>query len=443
MRRPRGDAGWALLFLAPNFVGFLAFVAFPVVFAVAMAFTNWDLSLHNRFRDEPVRFIGLQNFVDLLGFHRAEDGSWTPNDRNFWRYLGNTLYLMLGIPLGIAGSLIFALLLTRPLTPRSRRTAWPLAAMSLGVGLVVGGWLWASGYGLIALLFGLLAGAAPAASILAGPTVYRTIFYLPHFTAGVAVFLLWKHMYNPVYGPINQALRPVLDALADLVHATPAPLWGGLGLLLQLAGLVAILWLGFLALRNWAMAESGLGATLLALAGVVVLGLVLLGLGVVTARLPDMAADGLEPPRWLGTVAWAKPALIIMSLWAAVGSNNMLLYIAGLSNVPPELYEAADIDGAGRWQRFWHVTWPQLAPTTFFIVIMSVIGGLQGGFEQARTMTQGGPFGSTTTLAYYVYTEGFETGRLGYGSAIALTMFVMIFTLTAINYRFGNRYVND
>jgi multiple sugar transport system permease protein len=121
----------------------------------------------------------------------------------------------------------------------------------------------------------------------------------------------------------------------------------------------------------------------------------------------------------------------------------MLLYIAGISNIPGELYEAADIDGAGRFQRFWHVTWPQLAPTTFFIIVMSVIGGLQGGFEQARTMTGGGPFGSTTTLAYFVYNEGFETGRLGYASAVAWVMFAMIFSLTIINYRFGSKYVNE
>jgi multiple sugar transport system permease protein len=121
----------------------------------------------------------------------------------------------------------------------------------------------------------------------------------------------------------------------------------------------------------------------------------------------------------------------------------MLLYLAGLSNVPQHLYEAADVDGASRFQKFWHVTWPQLAPTTFFIVVMSMIGGLQGGFEMARTMTQGGPAGSTTTLSYFIYTEGFETGRLGYSSAVAWALFGLVFTVTLINWRFGNRYVND
>ena len=134
---------------------------------------------------------------------------------------------------------------------------------------------------------------------------------------------------------------------------------------------------------------------------------------------------------------------MIMGFWAAIGSNNMLLYLAGLSNIPPELYEAASIDGASPMQRFWQVTWPQLAPVTFFIVIMSMIGGLQGGFEMARTMTQGGPAGSTTTLSYFVYTEGFNTGRLGYASGIAWVLFALVFMVTIFNWKFGNRYVND
>jgi multiple sugar transport system permease protein len=89
------------------------------------------------------------------------------------------------------------------------------------------------------------------------------------------------------------------------------------------------------------------------------------------------------------------------------------------------------------------VTWPQLAPVTFFIFIMSVIGGLQGGFEMARTMTNGGPAGSTTTLSYYIYSQGFNTGQLGYASGVAWTLFAMVFAVTLFNWKFGSRYVND
>ena len=134
---------------------------------------------------------------------------------------------------------------------------------------------------------------------------------------------------------------------------------------------------------------------------------------------------------------------MVMGFWGAIGSNNMLLYLAALTNVPGELYEAADIDGASSFQKFWNVTWPQLAPTTFFIVVMAMIGGLQGGFEMARTMTNGGPAGATTTLSFSIYTEGFVTGRLGYSSSFAWVLFAMVFSITMFNWKFGSRYVND
>jgi multiple sugar transport system permease protein len=151
---------------------------------------------------------------------------------------------------------------------------------------------------------------------------------------------------------------------------------------------------------------------------------------------------GLRPPRWLVDARWAKIALIIMGFWAGIGGGTMLLYLAGLSNIPPELYEAASIDGATGWQRFIHVTWPQLAPTTFFIVIMSTIGGLQGGFEQAMVMTQGKA--DTIVLAYYIYNLAFtDQFQLGLASAVAWVMFAMIFALTALNFRLGSTLTND
>ncbi len=430
-RRRRSDLPAACLFLGPNFVGFLAFVAFPLIFSIVMAFTNWDLSLHNRFREDSIQWVWLRNFHDLL------------THRDFWKYFGNTVFLMLGVPVGIAGSLFLASLLTRPLRAGRASVRWPIAAASLlGFG-GLGCWFWAGGLGPVALVFCLLAGGVLALGVTTGATVYRTLFYLPHFTSGVAVFILWKQMYNPIRGPINQALQPALDSLARFVAATPSGLWAAGGYLLMTVAVAGSAWLLSATVRNWLDREFGFGTVLMGVATVTVGALILIGLGVVACRLPGWAVDGLETPNWLGHVAWAKPALMIMGFWAAVGSNNMLLYIAGISNIPQELYEAADSDGASRWQRFRHVTWPQLAPTTFFIVIMSVIGGLQGGFEQARAMTGGGPFGATTTMAYFVYNEGFETGRLGFASSVAWVIFVMVFAMTLINYRFGSRYVNE
>jgi multiple sugar transport system permease protein len=155
-----------------------------------------------------------------------------------------------------------------------------------------------------------------------------------------------------------------------------------------------------------------------------------------------ISGEGLKAPQWLIDSRWAKIALIFMGFWAGLGGGTMLLYLAGLSNIPPELYEAASIDGASGWQRFIHVTWPQLAPTTFFIVIMSTIGGLQGGFEQALVMTQGKA--DTIVLAYYIYNIAFtDQFQLGLASAIAWIMFVMIFAMTALNFRLGSQLTND
>lgn len=427
----RSDWWAACLFLGPNLVGFLAFVALPVVFSIAMAFTNWDLSLHNRYRDDQIQWVWFRNFYDLFTHH------------NFWKYFGNTLFLMIGVPIGIAGALFLAVMLTRQLRSERKGIRWILALGSLAGFSMLGLWLWASGYGLVAVIFCLMAGGILALGVTTGATVYRTLFYLPNFCAGVAIYLLWKHMYNPIRGPINLALQPVLDVVANAVNTTPAWLWQGIGYGLWAIAGAGALWLGVLVLRNWISRECNFGTAFMSLAVLTAGGLVLYGLGIVSKSLPVTAADGLAAPNWLGHVSWAKPALILMGTWGAIGGGSMLLYIAGISNIPPALYEAADIDGAGAWQRFWYITWPQLAPTTFFIVIMAFIGGIQGGFEQARTMTQGGPFGATTTLSYYVYIEGFETGRLGYASAVAWVMFTLIFVVTVFNYKFGSRYVSE
>ena len=185
--------------------------------------------------------------------------------------------------------------------------------------------------------------------------------------------------------------------------------------------------------------SNGFGNALMLCLFLMVIQFVVIGLGIVAYKLPAMAAftvtngvssGGLIAPNWLTEYHWAKPAIMVMGFWGAIGSNNMLLYLAALTNVPGELYEAADIDGASSFQKFWNVTWPQLAPTTFFIVVMAMIGGLQGGFEMARTMTNGGPAGATTTLSFSIYTEGFVTGRLGYSSSFAWVLFAMVFSIT-------------
>ena len=147
------------------------------------------------------------------------------------------------------------------------------------------------------------------------------------------------------------------------------------------------------------------------------------------------------PPDWLGTVQWSKPSLILMGLWGGLGGYNMILYLAALQGVPSSYYEAAEIDGAGPWAKFWAVTWPMISPTTFFILVMSIIGGFQSGFMTANIMTGGGPAGSTTTVEYYLYQTAFEKFNMGYASAIAWFIFAVILILTRLTWRIGGRVV--
>ena len=116
----------------------------------------------------------------------------------------------------------------------------------------------------------------------------------------------------------------------------------------------------------------------------------------------------------------------------------MLLYLAGLASIPPELYEAAAIDGAGPWQRFWRISWPLLTPTSFFIFVMGLIAGLQGGFEMAYIMTEGGPQQSTTTLGYHIYQSAFFEFRMGMAAAAAWVLFVFILGCTLWSWRQGS-----
>jgi ABC-type sugar transport system permease subunit len=148
-----------------------------------------------------------------------------------------------------------------------------------------------------------------------------------------------------------------------------------------------------------------------------------------------LAAVGIRGPNWLTDYYWAKPAIMLMGLWASIGGTNMILYLAGLQNIPPELYEAAQIDGASGVQQFFHVTLPMLAPTTFFVFTTSVIGGFQGEFDSAFVMTRGGPDGATTPLSFFIYRHAFEWFNMGYAAAISIVMFALIMITTLINWR--------
>lgn len=137
--------------------------------------------------------------------------------------------------------------------------------------------------------------------------------------------------------------------------------------------------------------------------------------------------------RWLNDPRWAMPALILLGVWKGLG-YNVIIYLAGLQNIPQHLYEAAQIDGANRWQLFRNITFPLLTPTSFLILIMAVINSFQA-FTEFHVMTQGGPLGSTTVIVYYLYQQAFQQFNMGYGSALAVVLFLIILGLTLIQNR--------
>lgn len=142
---------------------------------------------------------------------------------------------------------------------------------------------------------------------------------------------------------------------------------------------------------------------------------------------------GVSPIDWLGEPATAMPAIILMSVWKGFG-YNMIIFIAGLQNIPEDLYEAASIEGATGWQKFKSITLPMLAPTTLFISIITMIGYFQL-FAEPYVMTQGGPLNSTLSIVQFMYQEGFRWWNMGYSASIAFVLFFIIFIGTVIQFK--------
>ncbi len=266
-----------------------------VIFTLGPVIASLGLSFTDYELITAPRWIGPKNYVDLF-----------TNDRRFLVSLYNTAYyVVFSVPLGI----IFAFTLSLLLNVKLR-----------------------------------------------GMNVYRTVFYLPAVTSGVAVSLLWIWLFNPQFGLINYLLRQI----------------------------------------------------------------------------------GLPAPGWLADPAWSKPAFIVMSLWGVGGTA--VIFLAGLQGVPRSLYEAAEIDGANTLQRFWNITVPMMTPVIFFNLIMGIIGSFQV-FTQAYVMTGGGPQDSTLFYVLYLFRQGFGQLRMGYASAMAWILFIIILVLTLIQFRMADRWV--
>lgn len=142
---------------------------------------------------------------------------------------------------------------------------------------------------------------------------------------------------------------------------------------------------------------------------------------------------GIHSIDWLGNPQWAMPAIIILAVWKNFG-YNMIIFIAGLQNIPEDLYEAANIEGASVWNQFKSITLPMLAPTTLFVGIITMIGYFQL-FAEPYIMTQGGPLNSTLSIVLYMYQEGFRWWNMGYSAALAFILFFIILGVSLIQIR--------
>lgn len=146
---------------------------------------------------------------------------------------------------------------------------------------------------------------------------------------------------------------------------------------------------------------------------------------------------GISPVDWLGDPAWAMPAIVLLSVWKNFG-YNMVILLAGLQAIPPELYEAARLDGARRWQLLRHITLPSLAPLLLLVGILTMAGHFQL-FAEPYVMTQGGPAQRTVTVLYLMYEDGFKWWSLGTASAVAFVLFVIMFAITLLQLRVARR----
>ncbi|MEM4217697.1 MAG: sugar ABC transporter permease [Candidatus Methanomethylicaceae archaeon] len=264
-----------------------------VIFTAGPLLGSFSISLTEWNIVGTPKFVGLQNYQKML------------EDKFFWQSLKVTMLYLFNVPLNLVLGLLLALLLNQKVR---------------GLGF------------------------------------FRTVFYLPSVTAGVAVSLLWMWIFNPRFGVINILLKKI----------------------------------------------------------------------------------GITGPAWLGSETWALPALIIMSVWGVGG--GMLVYLGALQSVPTALYEAATLDGAGACRKFLHITVPMITPVLLLNLIMGIIGSFQV-FTQAYIMTGGGPNYATLFYVLYLYQQAFRWFNMGYASALAWLLFLIILACTYLVFRTSSRWV--
>lgn len=378
-------AGYA--FILPWLIALALFIGFPFLGGFYFSFCDFP----------PLKgplFIGLENYTQLL------------HDPVFHRSLGVTLiYGAVAIPLGVLLALTLALLLN---------------------------------------------------TRIRGQSVYRVVFFLPHLVPTVVVALLWLWIFNPDYGLLNLLLR-------HLMHW--ADLWTGLFFDLDAAsaghafatGRTAILLAGplavVLAFSPWLQPELDKhprGARFVRAASVITCALATLFTAyAVMVRIMPGDVRKLHSPGWLSDASpfpsaissapsWALWGIIVMSMWGV--GQMAVIYLAKLQDVPVQLYEAADIDGASWWKKTRHITIPLISPVILFNVVMAIIGTFQV-FTEPYIMTRGGPEDKTRFVAMFIYDHAFLYQNVGYAAAVAWILFLLIVGLTLLAFRLSRRHV--
>lgn len=166
------------------------------------------------------------------------------------------------------------------------------------------------------------------------------------------------------------------------------------------------------------------------------------GAGLVNVLLTNLGVAKQDLPGWAADADWAMFTVVLFSVWKSMG-YYMVIYLAGLQGISAELYEAGSLDGASTWQKFRHITWPQLKPTTFFVVIMLTINCFKV-YDQVYMLTQGGPGTSTLVLVYHIYQTAFVTATdYGYASAISMVLFALVLLVTLVQFKGEKNYANN
>ena len=326
----------------------------------------------------------------------------------------------------------------------------PVFRRSLGVTLIYASAAIPLGV-LLALTLALLLNAR-----IRGQSFYRVIFFLPRLVPTVVVALLWLWIFNPKFGLLNVVLTVLTRAgdawtglFFDLAAASARANFVRVESLIMLCGPLSAMLVFGPWLRSTLETRPGLHGLLKFLAGVSLLAAVLTTLYAGLHWLMPEDIRKLHSPGWLadGTSfpsvvpfapSWALWAIIVMGMWGV--GQMAVIYLAKLQDVPVQLYEAADIDGATWWQKTRHITIPMISPVILFNVVMAIIGTFQV-FTEPYIMTRGGPEDKTRFVAMFVYDHAFQYQNVGYASAVAWILFLLIVGLTLLAFRISRRRV--